>query len=118
VGLLRRVAVGIRSTRSIVRPLTLASAALRTCAAVSPVSSVSSARWRGSPAAPRFAAGAKELSPFESLLPPPEAAPAMAEPPRASAVIEATIKVMFLTLSVMAFVLLGDWADFPRTIAT
>jgi hypothetical protein len=38
------------SMRSIVAPLTFASAAFRTCAAVSPVSRVSSARCGGSPA--------------------------------------------------------------------
>jgi hypothetical protein len=62
---------------------------------VSPVSACSSARCGGrSPErAPFPAAGVV----FE---PPLEAAPAIAAPPRASAVIEATISVVILSLSV------------------
>ena len=41
------------------------------------------------------------------LLSPPEAAPAIAEPPRASAVIDAATSAMFLALSVMVFLSLG-----------
>jgi hypothetical protein len=54
------------------------------------------------------------LLPLVAMLPPPEAAPAIAEPPRASAVIEAAINMMVLILSVMAFLSVGEWADFPR----
>src|SRR6476469_2505703 len=76
------------STRSIVPPLTFASAAARTFASVSPVRSVSSGRWGGSPAG---ACGrADELLGLLFDPPLPDSVPAIADPPRASAVIDMT----------------------------
>src|SRR5438093_13041316 len=94
------------STRSIMPPLTFASAASRTFAAVSPVRSVSSGRWGGSPAGAVGRADELLLLPFDP--PPPEAAPAIADPPRASAVIDRTISSRFLTLSVIVLLSVGN----------
>src|SRR5262245_61912692 len=100
------------STRSIVPPLTFASAAARTFAAVSPVRSVSSGRWGGSPAGACGCADGLLLLLFDP--PPPEAAAAIADPPRASAVIDRTTSSRFLTLSVIGLLSVGVRADFPR----
>src|SRR5215468_5408204 len=101
------------STRSIVPPLTFASAASRTFAAVSPVRSVSSGRWGGSPAGACGCADERLvlLLPFEP--PPPEAAAAIADPPRASAVIDTTTSSRFLTLSVMGLLSVGEERTSP-----
>src|SRR5262245_37843447 len=93
------------STRSIVPPLTFASAASRTFAAVSPVRSVSSGRWGDSPAGACGCADERLLLLFDP--PPPEAAAAIADPPRASAVIDTTTSSTFLTLSVMGLLSVG-----------
>src|SRR6476659_595736 len=95
------------STRSIAPPLTFSSAAARTFASVLPVRSVSSGRCGGSPAGGRVIGRADELLLLLLDPPPPEAAPAIADPPRASAVIDRTISSRFLTLSVMDLLSVG-----------
>src|SRR4029079_14944186 len=102
------------STRSMVPPLTFASAAARTFAAVSPVRSVSSERCGGRPACPGppkcGLAGRLLLLPLPLLLDPlpPDAAPASADPPSAGARTESTISSTFLTVSVIALLPVGD----------
>src|SRR5690349_952117 len=106
------------STRSIVPPLTFASAAARTFAAVSPVRSVSSGRWGGSPAwfggSLAGACGRADGVPLLLLDPPlPDAAPAIADPPSASAVTDRTISSRFLTLSLIGLLSVGDERTSP-----